>query len=64
MCALAILALSAFDEDLLAVVPPAVARLALQADTLPFAFLDRFFAEHPQIVHLALPNFVVLPLGA
>jgi hypothetical protein len=64
MRALATLTLSAFDADLLAVVPPTLTRLTLQADTLPFAFLDWFLAERPQMVHLAFPNFVGLPLGA
>jgi hypothetical protein len=64
MRALATLALPPFDADLLAAVPSTLARLALRADTLPFAFFDRFLAEHPQIVHLALPNFVGVPPGA
>jgi hypothetical protein len=64
MCALTTLALPTFDADLLAAVPPTLARLMLQADTLPFVFFDRFLAERPQIVHLALPNFVGVPPGA
>jgi hypothetical protein len=63
MRALATLRLPAFDADLLAAVPPTLARLTLEADTLPFAFFDQFLAERPQIVHLALPNFVGVPPG-
>lgn len=63
MRALATLTLPAFDPDLLAAVPPTLARLTLQADTLPFAFFDSFLAQRPQIVHLALPNFVGVPPG-
>ena len=64
MRALATLTLPAFDADLLSAAPLTLTRLTLLADTLPFAFFDQFLAGRPQIVHLALPNFVGVPPGA
>ena len=64
MRALATLTLPSFDADILSAAPPSLTRLTLLADTLPFAFFDRFLAVRPQIVHLALPNFVGVPPGA
>jgi hypothetical protein len=53
-----------FDADLLSEAPLTLVRLTLLADTLPFAFFDQFLASRPQIVHIALPNFVGVPPGA
>lgn len=64
MRALATLTLPSFDADILSAAPLSLTRLTLLADTLPFAFFDRFLAARPQIVHLALPNFVGVPPGA
>jgi len=64
MRALATLTLPAFDADLLSAAPLTLTRLTLLTDTLPFAFFDRFLTVRPQIVHLALPNFVGVPPGA
>lgn len=46
--ALAVLTDPAFDANLLAAVPSTLVRLALQPETLHFAFFDRFLAEYPQ----------------
>jgi len=64
MRALAPLTLPAFNADLLSAVPLTLTCLTLLADTLPFAFVDQFLVARPQIVHLALPNFVGVPPGA
>jgi hypothetical protein len=64
MRALAALTLPAFDADVLAAAPPALVRLTLLADTLPYAFFDRFLPTRPHITHLALPHFVGVPPGA
>jgi hypothetical protein len=65
MRALATLTLPIYDADLLAAAnPQTLTRLTLLADTLPFAFFDQFLATRPQLVHLALPNFVGVPPGA
>ena len=64
MRALATLTLPTFDADLLSAAPLSLTRLTLLADTLPFAFFDRFLAARPHILHIALPNFVGVPPGA
>ncbi|KAH9957577.1 hypothetical protein BC827DRAFT_1224360 [Russula dissimulans] len=66
MRALDALTLPTFDSDLLGALPPSapLTRLTLTADTLPFAFFDRFLVARPDITHLALPNFVGVPPGA
>ncbi len=64
MRALATLTLPTFDADLLSEAPLTLVRLTLLADTLPFAFFDQFLATRPQIVYIALPNFVGVPPGA
>jgi hypothetical protein len=64
MRALAALTLPTFDADLLSEAPPTLVRLTLLADTLPFAFFDQFLPTRPQLVHVALPNFVGVPPGA
>jgi len=49
----------AFNPDILLAAPLTLMRLTLLADTLQFAFFDRFLAAY-----LALPNFVGVPPGA
>jgi hypothetical protein len=49
------------DQDLLALALPTHARLTLCTDMHPFAFFNKVFAAYPQIVHLALLNFVGVP---
>ncbi|KAI9446891.1 hypothetical protein BJY52DRAFT_1370398, partial [Lactarius psammicola] len=66
MRALLALTLPAFDAELLTVVPGALMRLTLLADTLPYVFFDDFLAApvRARLMHLALPHFVGVPPAA
>jgi hypothetical protein len=69
MRALTNLTLPAYDADLLLAVTESssatggLTHLTLLADTLPFAFFDRFLVSNPTIEHLSLPNFIGVPPG-
>jgi hypothetical protein len=63
--ALMMLVLLIYDLELLAAASPqTLIHLMLLSDTLSFSFFGQFLMMCPQLVHLALPNFVGIPPGA